>query len=188
MPQEKNAHIIKKYANRRLYHTGTSAYVTLDDLAEMVKAGEDFLVHDAKSGDDITHSVLTQIIFDQESKGENLLPVNFLRQMIRFYGDSMQSLVPRYLELSMDRLMQEQQSFRDQVAKTFGTFPLGPMEEQVRSNMTAFADAFRVFTPFAVAQGTDKQDKPATVREDEVSDLKRELEAMKARLDNLDKR
>lgn len=189
MAQEKAAHVIKKYANRRLYHTGTSAYVTLEDLATMVKKGEDFTVNDAKTGEDITHSVLTQIIFEQESKGQNLLPVNFLRQMIRFYGDSMQSLVPRYLEFSMDRLMQEQQSFRDQLSKTFGGFPLGPMEDQVRKNMTIFTDALRMFAPFAPAKdgsaaGADAG-KAGEQRDDEVSALKRELSAMKARLDKL---
>ena len=188
MPQDKSAHIIKKYANRRLYHTGTSAYVTLDDLADMVKSGQDFTVNDAKTGEDITHSVLTQIIFDQESKGENLLPVNFLRQMIRFYGDSMQALVPRYLEFSMDRLMQEQTSFRDQMSKTFGAFPLGPMDEQVRANMAAFAEAFRVFSPFPGVAPADKPAAKPEAREDDVSGLKRELDAMKARLDKLDKR
>jgi len=184
MAQEKPAHVIKKYANRRLYHTGTSAYVTLEDLAAMVKKGEDFVVNDAKTGEDITHSVLTQIIFEQESKGQNLLPVNFLRQMIRFYGDSMQSLVPRYLEFSMDRLMQEQQSFRDQMAKAFGGFPLGPLEDQVRVNMTMFNEALRISTPFAPAKEAPTAGK-AGERDDEVSALKRELNAMKARLDKL---
>lgn len=188
MPNTKPAHIIKKYANRRLYHTGTSAYVTLEDLASMVKAGEDFLVNDAKTGEDITHSVLTQIIFEQESKGQNLLPVNFLRQMIRFYGDSMQGLVPRYLEFSMDRLIQEQQNFRDQMSKTFGAFPLGRMDDQVRANMAAFADAFSMFSPFAPKPVEEAAGKSVPAADDEVSELKRELGAMKARLDKLDKR
>ena len=112
---------IKKYANRRLYNTGTSTYVTLEDLAAMVKAGEDFVVYDAKTGEDITRSVLTQIIFEQENKeGQNLLPITFLRQLIRFYGDSMQMLVPRYLEVSIDSLTREQEKFRDQMAQAFG--------------------------------------------------------------------
>jgi len=195
MPHSKTAHVIKKYANRRLYHTGTSAYVTLEDLAAMVRAGEDFVVNDAKTGEDITHSVLTQIIFEQESKGENLMPVNFLRQMIRFYGDSMQGLVPRYLELSMDRLMQEQQGFREQMSKTFGGFPLGRLDEQVRANMQAFNEAMRMFSPFAAgaagAPGTVQTSEAAGAakagtRDEEVSALKRELSAMKARLDKLD--
>ncbi len=112
---------IKKYANRRLYNTGTSTYVTLEDLAIMVKAGEDFVVFDAKTGEDITRSVLAQIIFEQENKeGQNLLPINFLRQLIRFYGDSMQMLVPRYLEVSIDSLTREQEKFRQQMAQAFG--------------------------------------------------------------------
>src|SRR6202051_1378053 len=117
--------VIKKYANRRLYNTGTSAYVTLEDLADMVKKGEDFVVFDAKSGEEITRSVLTQIIFEQEGKGgQSLLPIAFLRQLIRFYGDSMQMMVPSYLEFSLDKLTSEQEAFRDQCATAFGVAPL----------------------------------------------------------------
>src|SRR5436853_3605113 len=113
--------IIKKYANRRLYNTGTSTYVTLEDLASMVKKGTDFTVFDAKTSEDITRSVLTQIIFEQENKeGQNLLPINFLRQLIRFYGDSMQMMVPRYLEVSIDSLTREQEKFRGQISQAFG--------------------------------------------------------------------
>lgn len=142
---------IKKYANRRLYNTGTSTYVTLEDLASMVKAGEDFLVYDAKSGDDITRSVLTQIIFEQENKdGQNLLPVSFLRQLIRFYGDSMQLLVPRYLELSIDTLSKEQDRLRQQLSTAVGVNPLvAPFEQHIRRNMDLFEKAFTMFTPFA---------------------------------------
>ena len=130
---------IKKYANRRLYNTGTSTYVTLEDLAVMVKAGEDFVVYDAKTGEDITRSVLTQIIFEQENKeGQNLLPINFLRQLIRFYGDSMQMLVPRYLEVSIDSLTREQDKFREQMTQAFGVGGFGPLEDQVRRNMEMF--------------------------------------------------
>src|SRR5882762_9732331 len=118
---------IKKYANRRLYNTGTSTYVTLEDLAAMVKDGEDFLVYDAKTGDDITRSVLAQIIFEQENKAEqNLLPTTFLRQLIRFYGDSMQMVVPKYLEQSIDTLTREQEKFRKQLANTFSGTPFAP--------------------------------------------------------------
>src|SRR5688572_2567302 len=124
---------IKKYANRRLYNTGTSTYVTLEDLAAMVKKGEDFVVYDAKSGDDITRQVLAQIIFEQENKeGQNLLPIAFLRQLIRFYGDSMQMLVPRYLEVSIDSLTRDQEKFRNQMTQSFGMLPFGSMEDQVR--------------------------------------------------------
>ncbi len=136
---DKQPTVIKKYANRRLYHTGTSTYVTLEDLATMVRQGEDFVVFDAKSGDEITRSVLTQIIFEQENKeGQNLLPVTFLRQLIRFYGDSLQSLVPSYLEFSMNNLSQEQQKLREQMAQAFGPTAFQAMEEQVRTNMGFF--------------------------------------------------
>ncbi len=142
---------IKKYANRRLYNTGTSTYVTLEDLASMVKAGDDFLVYDAKTGDDITRSVLTQIIFEQENKdGQNLLPVSFLRQLIRFYGDSMQLLVPRYLELSIDTLSREQDKLRNQLSSALGVNPLvAPFEQHIRRNMDLFEKAFAMFSPFA---------------------------------------
>src|ERR687892_127310 len=120
---------IKKYANRRLYNTGTSTYVTLEDLAAMVKEGEDFLVYDAKTGDDITRQVLAQIIFEQENKaGQNLLPTTFLRQLIRFYGDNMQMLVPRFLEQSIDSFTKEQGKFREQMSQAFGGVGFGPME------------------------------------------------------------
>src|SRR5947209_15875089 len=128
---------IKKYANRRLYNTGTSTYVTLEDLATMVKSGEDFQVFDAKTGEDITRSVLTQIIFEQENKegAQTLLPINFLRQLIRFYGDSMQMLVPRYLDSSIDSLTREQQKFRDQMSQALGVSGFGALDETVRRNM-----------------------------------------------------
>src|SRR5579871_2327915 len=142
--------VIKKYANRRLYNTGTSTYVTLEDLACMVKNGEDFVVYDAKSGEDITRSVLTQIIFEQENKaGQNLLPITFLRQLIRFYGDSMQMLVPRYLEVSIDSLTREQEKFRQQMTHAFGVGPFAPLEDQVRRNMEMFERTFAMFAPFA---------------------------------------
>src|SRR5258706_7093743 len=142
--------IIKKYANRRLYNTGTSTYVTLEDLAKMVKAGEDFQVFDAKSSEDITRSVLTQIIFEQENKeGQNLLPINFLRQLIRFYGDSMQMLVPRYLEVSIESLTREQEKFRQQMTQAFGGVGFGALEDQVRRNIGMFERSFSMFAPFA---------------------------------------
>src|SRR3954465_10620484 len=150
MAEEKEPVTIKKYANRRLYNTGTSSYVTLEDLATMVKAGEDFVVYDAKSGEDITRSVLAQIIFEQENKeGQNLLPITFLRQLIRFYGDSMQMLVPRYLEVSMESLTREQEKFRQQLTQAFGMGSFGLLEEQMRRNMEMFERAFAMFAPFA---------------------------------------
>jgi polyhydroxyalkanoate synthesis repressor PhaR len=180
---------IKKYANRRLYNTGTSTYVTLEDLAAMVKAGEDFVVYDAKTGEDITRSVLTQIIFEQENKeGQNLLPVAFLRQLIRFYGDSMQMLVPRYLEVSIDSLTREQEKFRNQIAQAFGGSPFGALEEQVRRNMEMFERAFAMFTPFARREsggepGTESEKPPS--KGGDIDDLKRQLDDMQKKVDKL---
>jgi len=183
---------IKKYANRRLYNTGTSTYVTLEDLAAMVKAGEDFVVYDAKTGEDITRSVLAQIIFEQENKeGQNLLPINFLRQLIRFYGDSMQMLVPRYLEVSLESLTREQEKFRQQMAQAFGGTPFGALEEQVRRNMEMFERAFAMFAPFARREGqATEPEKPssgagAAGGGAEIDDLKRQMEEMQKRLDRL---
>jgi len=182
---------IKKYANRRLYHTGTSTYVTLDDLAVMVKRGEDFLVSDAKTGDDITRSVLAQIIFEQEGKsGQNLLPVSFLRQLIGFYGDSMQSLVPAYLEHSIKALTENQQKFRDQFATTFPTF--GLTEAQVAKNMDMFRQSLSLFNAFVPggAVGIDPAKGEQTAAEkaepeaaEDIDDLKRELSDLQRRLD-----
>src|SRR6187200_1729868 len=175
---------IKKYANRRLYNTGTSTYVTLEDLASMVKAGEDFLVHDAKTGEDITRQVLAQIIFEQENKeGQSLLPIAFLRQLIRFYGDSMQMLVPRYLEVSIDSLTREQEKFRNQMAQAFGGSPFGALEDQVRRNMEMFERAFAMFTPFARREGmavAETQNSSAGSGS-EMDDLKRQLDEMQKR-------
>ena len=189
---------IKKYANRRLYNTGTSTYVTLEDLALMVKNGEDFVVYDAKSGEDITHSVLTQIIFEQEGKGQNLLPINFLRQIIRFYGDSMQMLVPRYLDMSIENFTRDQEKFRDQFTKTFGVggfpaggfpaagFPtagFGAMEEQVRRNIEIFDRTFKMFLPNATRDEASAS-LPA-VKADDLDELKRQVADMQKRLDKI---
>jgi polyhydroxyalkanoate synthesis repressor PhaR len=175
---------IKKYANRRLYNTGTSTYVTLEDLAVMVKAGEDFQVFDAKTGEDITRSVLAQIIFEQENKeGQNLLPINFLRQLIRFYGDSMQMLVPRYLEVSIESLTKEQEKFRQQMTSAFGGGAFGMMEEQARRNMQMFEKAFSMFAPFA-RSGAAGGEKSAESSGD-IDELKRQLNEMQQRLSKL---
>ncbi len=183
---------IKKYANRRLYNTGTSTYVTLEDLAAMVKEGEDFLVYDAKTGDDITRSVLAQIIFEQENKaGQNLLPTTFLRQLIRFYGDSMQMVVPKYLEQSIDTLTREQEKFRKQLTDTFSGTPFAPLEEHVRRNMELFQQTFAMFKPFAAPRaGTPavpdrKPEPPAT--EDNIDDLRRQMKDMQERLERMSK-
>jgi polyhydroxyalkanoate synthesis repressor PhaR len=181
---------IKKYANRRLYNTGTSTYVTLEDLAAMVKEGEDFLVYDAKTGDDITRSVLAQIIFEQENKaGQNLLPTTFLRQLIRFYGDSMQMVVPKYLEQSIDTLTREQEKFRKQLASTLSGTPFAPLEEQVRRNMELFQQTFSMFKPFGARAGTseDKAPEPAAADGDNIDDLRRQMKEMQDRLDRLSK-
>lgn len=178
---------IKKYANRRLYNTGTSTYVTLEDLATMVKDGDDFVVFDAKSGEDITRAVLAQIIFEQENKegGQNLLPINFLRQLIRFYGDSMQMLVPRYLEVSLESLTREQEKFRSQMAQAFGASGFGPIEEQVRRNMEMFEKAFGMFAPFVRKESQSAStDKPAEPSGD-IDTMKRQLEEMQKRLDKM---
>jgi polyhydroxyalkanoate synthesis repressor PhaR len=192
---------IKKYANRRLYNTGTSTYVTLEDLALMVKAGEDFVVYDAKTNEDITRSVLTQIIFEQENKegGQNLLPINFLRQLIRFYGDSMQMMVPRYLEVSIDSLTKEQAKFREQISSAFGMGGFGAIEEQVRRNMEMFERTFSMFAPFArQGQGGQagessaepgKAGKPAADSTPgaggDIDDLKRQIDEMQKRIDRI---
>jgi polyhydroxyalkanoate synthesis repressor PhaR len=176
---------IKKYANRRLYNTGTSSYVTLEDLAAMVKAGEDFVVYDAKTGEDITRSVLAQIIFEQENKdGQSLLPITFLRQLIRFYGDSMQMLVPRYLEQSMQAFTGQQDKFREQMAQAFGGVGLGAMEDQVRRNMEMFEKTFAMFAPFARG-GAKPSGEKAEGGSSEMNELRRQIDEMQKRLDRL---
>jgi polyhydroxyalkanoate synthesis repressor PhaR len=186
--------IIKKYANRRLYNTGTSTYVTLEDLATMVKAGENFVVYDAKTSDDITRSVLTQIIFEQENKegAQTLLPINFLRQLIRFYGDSMQMLVPRYLEVSIDSLTREQEKFRQQISQAFGVGGFGAIEDQVRRNMEMFERSFAMFAPFA-RQGSQSAAEPDKAAKSggggggggDIDELKHQIDEMQKRLDRL---
>jgi len=185
---------IKKYANRRLYNTGTSTYVTLEDLASMVKQGEDFLVYDAKTGDDITRSVLAQIIFEQENKaGQNLLPTTFLRQLIRFYGDSMQMVVPKYLEQSIETLTKEQQKFREQLTSTLSGTPFAPLEEQVRRNMELFQQTFSMFKPFAGPATKSESEQTAsseatTQDEGNIDDLRKQMKDMQDRLDRLSKK
>ncbi|MDB5546676.1 MAG: polyhydroxyalkanoate synthesis repressor PhaR [Tardiphaga sp.] len=187
---------IKKYANRRLYNTGTSTYVTLEDLAAMVKIGEDFLVYDAKTGDDITRSVLAQIIFEQENKaGQNLLPTTFLRQLIRFYGDSMQMVVPKYLEQSIDSLTREQEKFRKQMTNTFSMTPFAPLEEHVRRNMELFQQTFSMFKPFVPPRSGHAAAEPDKVAAsevthdggDDINDLRRQMKDMQDRLERMSK-
>jgi len=183
---------IKKYANRRLYNTGTSTYVTLEDLAAMVKSGENFLVYDAKTGDDITRSVLAQIIFEQENKaGQNLLPATFLRQLIRFYGDSMQMLVPRFLEQSIDTLTRDQEKFRTQMTNAFGMgAAFAPLEEQVRRNMELFERTFAMFKPFTPQtrkDGAEGGATEATKETGEIDDLRRQMKEMQEKLERMSK-
>jgi polyhydroxyalkanoate synthesis repressor PhaR len=184
MATEKAPTVIKKYANRRLYHMGTSTYVTLEDLATMVRAGEDFVVTDAKTGEDITRGVLGQIIFEQEGKsGQNLLPTAFLRQLIRFYGDSLQALVPRYLEFSMDHLTRDQQKLRDQVATTFGPTAFHALEDQVRANMSFFSEAMRMWTPFVPPAEDEKPTAPTPSPESaDLGELKKQMAEMQEKL------
>jgi polyhydroxyalkanoate synthesis repressor PhaR len=195
--------VIKKYANRRLYNTASSSYVTLEHLSEMVKKGVDFVVYDAKTNEDITRPVLTQIIFEEESRGQNLLPIQFLRQLIRFYGDSMQALVPSYLELSLDSFTQQQERMRKQFADTLGGAMvgkggLGYFEDQVRQNMMLFDRAMKMFSPFtfpaqpgAAPAQAEPQAPPApapqaSAQEDEsLNDLKRRIEEMQAQIAKL---
>ena len=180
---------IKKYANRRLYNTGTSTYVTLEDLAAMVKDGEDFLVYDAKTGDDITRSVLAQIIFEQENKaGQNLLPTTFLRQLIRFYGDSMQMVVPKYLEQSIATLTQEQEKFRKQIANSLSGTPFAPLEEQVRRNMELFQQTFSMFKPFVPPRGGHAASRRAlepAPKDSNIDDLRQQMKDMQERLERM---
>lgn len=190
--------IIKKYANRRLYNTATSSYVTLDHLCDMVKNGREFLVHDAKTGEDITRSVLAQIIFEEEGKGQNLLPINFLRQLIRFYGDSLQSFIPSYLEMSMDSFSRDQVKMRERLASAFGgRGRFEQLEDQVRQNLAMFESAVRMFTPFAprmpgsgraerteagAAEEAGARPTPEPARESELGVLKEQIAAMQEQL------
>jgi polyhydroxyalkanoate synthesis repressor PhaR len=189
--------VIKKYANRRLYNTQTSSYVTLDHLCEMVKEGTDFEVRDARTGEDITRSVLTQIIFEEEAKGQNLLPIRFLRQLIRLYGDSLQSFVPGYLDLSMESFAKNQEAIKSRVAEAFGGGTQA-FEAMARQNLVMFERAMKMFSPFAVGMGGTARPSgdsesgqraangPAEPKtSEEISELKNEIEAMRKQLSEL---
>ena len=196
--------VIKKYANRRLYNTDTSTYVTLDNLADMVRSERDFVVYDAKTGEDLTHQVLTQIIVDEESKGQSLLPISFLRQLIRFYGNSMEKLVPSYLELSMNTLTREQEKYTRQLADTFGTANFGAaaleaMQKQARQNMEMFEQALNIFRPFGAGETETTQVAPTganassdhqagasgAASSEEVAQLRAQLADLQARLEKI---
>jgi polyhydroxyalkanoate synthesis repressor PhaR len=181
--------VVKKYANRRLYNTATSTYVTLDDLAKMIKDGGDFVAYDAKTGEDITRSVLTQIIVEQEHKGQNLLPISFLRQLISLYGDSMQFLVPGYLEQAMIAFARNQQQMRKNLQATFGVFPFGQFEEMGKQNMALFERALRMLAPYSpdeTAPAAPEAGTPNASAEDprlkrleaQIDALTRQLEAL----------
>lgn len=184
MSADKPKTVIKKYANRRLYHTGTSAYVTLDDLAEMVRKGEDFVVQDARTGDDITRGVLAQIIFDAESRGEGLLPIAFLRQLITFYGGHMQTLVPTYLEHSLASFARDQEKLRKQLGEAWGTQAFEVMEDQVRRNMDMFQRSMRMFLPPA-GEAPEPAAQTADRLAQDVAALKSELSRMQEKIERL---
>ncbi len=177
--------VIKKYANRRLYNTAKSSYVTLDDLAVMVREGQDFVVKDAKSGEDITRSVLAQIIFEEESKGQNLLPVNFLRQLIGLYGDSLEGLVPGYLEASMESFAKNQAQMREQLNSMVGQNPvMANMESLARGNMEWMENAAKMFSPFAAPAAAHKSE-PESGGNEELDALKQQLAAMQEQISKL---
>ena len=202
---KRDAVVIKKYANRRLYNTETSTYVTLDDLASMVRGERDFVVYDAKTGDDLTHAVLTQIIVEQESRegGQALLPIPFLRQLIRFYDDSIARMVPSYLQFSLEHLAKEQVRFREQFASAFSN-PAAAFEfyqQQARQNMAMFEQAMSMWASFGSAasgqrgdgktpdaaqqQATAQGESSTTTGRDELSELKSQLSAMQQKIEKL---
>ena len=184
--------VIKKYANRRLYNTATSAYVTLEDLAKMVREGTEFVVFDAKTNDDLTRQILTQIIFDEESRGEALLPVQFLRQLIGFYGGQMQGVLPSYLEMSLDSFSRQQEQMRGQFSKAFGAAPgAGILDEAVKRNMALFTDAMKMWPGFNAltpgqAPGAAPEPKPAPAA-DPLAEMRRQMDEMRSQLDKLSK-
>ena len=186
--------VIKKYANRRLYNTATSAYVTLEDLAKMVREGTEFVVFDAKTNDDLTRQILTQIIFEEESRGEALLPVQFLRQLIGFYGGQMQGVLPSYLEMSLDNFSRQQEQIRGQFSKAFGAAPgAGLMDEAVKRNMAMFSDAMKMWPGFgaltpgamAAASATAAGKPEPAPAADPLAEMRRQMDEMRSQIDKL---
>jgi len=180
--------VIKKYANRRLYNTATSAYVTLEDLARMVREGTEFVVYDAKTNDDLTRQILTQIIFEEESRGEALLPVQFLRQLIGFYGGQMQGVLPSYLEMSLDSFSRQQEQMRGQFSKAFGAAPgAGLLDEAVKRNMAMFAEAMKMWPGFnaAAAARPAAAPPPEQPAADPLAEMRRQMDEMRTQLDKL---
>ena len=187
--QRSGSVVVKKYANRRLYNTETSSYVTLEDLAGMVRGGRDFAVYDAKSGEDITRSVLTQIIVEEESKGRSLLPEAFLRHLIGFYGDSLQTVLPRYLDLAMAGFARQQEQMRRSVeqAMGIGTFlPFGGLEEMGKQQKAMMERAMSLFSPFRPPEPPQPAPSSPTVEDlqGEIESLKRQLEALRRKPDS----
>ena len=175
--------IIKKYANRRLYDTDTSSYITLDDLAKMVRENVDFHVLDAKSGDDITHTILTQIIVEEESHGSHMLPVSFLRDLIRMYGNSMQAMMPSYLEASMTNLQKNREQIQEAFAKGLETNPLAQMAE---ANFKMMQNAAEAFIPGSRKASAPRQ-APASEQADELAEMRAQMAAMQEKLDKMGK-
>jgi polyhydroxyalkanoate synthesis repressor PhaR len=174
--------VVKKYANRRLYNTATSSYVTLDDLCKMVRAGEHFVVYDAKSGEDLTRSILTQIILEEDGKGRNLLPINFLRQLIGYYDDSLRAFLPRYLELSMENFAANQEQIRRYIESTFGQFfPLSQFEDMARQNLALFQRAATMFQPPQAGGNATESDRAAA----SASDTSHEIKALNEKIEGL---
>ena len=188
---DKTPIVIKKYANRRLYNTATSSYVTLDHLSQMVKDNVEFAVYDAKSGEDITRSVLTQIIVEEESKGQNLLPLNFLRQLISFYGDNLQFLVPRYLEHTMEYFASNKEQMRNYMRDTFGgMFPFGRFDEIGKQNLAFFERAMKMFAPYqtgAAGEQPNSGEAPASSGTDSLAELKAQIDALQKRIETMSK-
>ena len=180
--------VIKKYANRRLYNTATSTYVTLEDLARMVREGTDFVVYDAKTNDDLTRQILTQIIFEEESRGEALLPVQFLRQLIGFYGGQMQGVLPSFLEMSLDNFSRQQEQMRGQFSRTFGAAPgAGLLDEAVKRNMAMFAEAMKMWPGFSAAGAAARPTAapPPEQPADPLAEMRRQMDEMRAQIDRL---
>lgn len=180
--------VIKKYANRRLYNTATSAYVTLDDLARMVREGVEFQVFDAKTNEDLTRQILTQIIFEEESRGEALLPVQFLRQLIGFYGNPVQNVLPSYLEMSLENFTRQQEQFRGQMTKVLGATPgAGIMDEAIKRNMAMFEQAMRMWPGMTPAQRAGEAPQAAPKASDPLDEMRRQMDEMRAQIERLAK-
>ena len=189
---EQKVAIVKKYANRRLYNTGSSRYVTLDDLSLMVRQGKHFVVHDAKTGEDLTRSILTQIILEEDGKGRNLLPISFLRQLISFYDDSLRAFLPRYLELSMENFASNQEQIRRYIEGTLGRFfPMNQFEDMARQNMALFQRAATLLNPLTGADGEagrgPKSASGAPASERETHDTSSQIRELNERIEALQK-